>query len=114
MVTRVKIDGGGGIDWALDVARQERVLVDFIRSRNQAGIISDEDAREIDDLREQFYKKQGIWTDDGPQDAMNNRNDLEAVVAVKRQGYYLMEIWLLALYPQLKSDVNKLRQRPNA
>ena len=110
MVARGNANDDDEMEWALSVARQEQLLIDFIHSRRMAGIISDSDAGALILLRESFYRKQGIWTEPGPQDAIHSRSEVEAVVAVKRQGYCLMELWLLALYPNLKSDVSQLRR----
>jgi hypothetical protein len=89
----------------IQYVRQHERLLELIRAKRDAGLISDEHARMLESLKERLYKEQGIWREPGAQTALHSVSETQAYVAVARQACHLVETKLLDLYPELKDDV---------
>jgi hypothetical protein len=95
-------------DGVSQVVRREQALQGLIRQQYLAGRISQGDLRFLSKLLESFYFEHDITTEAGRSNALHSREDLAAIVEVKRRGNAVLENVLLVLYPQLAPEVKRL------
>ena len=92
----------------LEFARREARLRDFIRAKQDAGVIPEDLAKEILSANEPFYRSSGVWREPGDQNAMHSASETRTAAAVQRAGYYLLERTLLERCPDMAEEIRNL------
>jgi hypothetical protein len=93
----------------LHYARQEARLRAFIRSKQEAGVIPDEIARDILGVNEELYRTAGMQRDSGDQKAFHSLSEIQTLASVQRKGYYQLERKLLEHYPGMIEEIRSMR-----